>query len=74
MFSTIMVVNNVPHPAKLDGKGMEYFLKSDRNCISRRIRSVVARIVFFLPFIADGDDDDDDEAYKAVVSCCFLLN
>ena len=70
MFSTIIVVNNVPHPARLDGKGMEYFVKSDRNCVSRRIRSVVASIVFFVPVDDDGGNDD---AYKAVAGC-FLLN
>lgn len=63
-------MNNVPHPARLDGKGMEYFVKSDRNCVSRRIMSVVASIVFFLPVDDDGGNDD---AYKAVAGC-FLLN
>lgn len=61
-----MVANTAPHPAKLDGKGMEYLRKMDRNCISSRMRMVVATIDLVASFDAgvwlDDDDEDVDEA------------
>ena len=48
-------MNNDPHPAKLDGNGIEYFVKSDRNCISSNIKIVVANIVFCLLLVDDGE-------------------
>ena len=48
VFSNNIAVNNDPHPAKLDGNGIEYLVKSDRNCISSNIKIVVASIVFCL--------------------------
>ncbi len=44
----IIVANNAPHPAKLDGKGMEYFRKIVLNCMSSRMRMTVATIVLAL--------------------------
>ena len=46
--TAIMVAKSDPHPASDDGNGMEYFVNRERNCISKKMRSPVAIIVFFL--------------------------
>lgn len=56
-----MVANSAPHPAKLDGNGMEYLRKMDRNCMSSRMRMVVATIVLVAFFDAGGWLDDNAE-------------
>jgi len=57
-----MEAKSVPHPAKLDGNGMEYFRKVDRNFMSRKMRMVVARMICRLPMVDGGGGDDDDVA------------
>lgn len=44
---------SAPHPAKDDGNGMEYFWNNARNCVSSRIKIVVAMIVLLLPVEED---------------------
>lgn len=46
--SEIIIANIDPHPASEDGNGMEYLVKSVRNCTSRNMRMAVARNVFCL--------------------------
>lgn len=59
-----MEVKRAPHPARLDGNGIEYLRNKDRNCMSRRTMIVVARIVCLLP--VDGGAADDDGVFVAV--------
>ena len=62
-------MNNDPHPAKLDGNGIEYLVKSDRNCISSNIKIVVASIVFCLLMSVDGLGEVADlaVAYRGIL-------
>lgn len=49
VFKRIMDAKRAPHPASDDGKGIEYFRNKDRNCMSRKMRAVVARTVCLVP-------------------------
>jgi hypothetical protein len=60
------VANNAPHPARLDGKEMEYRRKKDRNCMSSKMRMAVAMIDFVVSDAAAAagswvEDNDVDE-------------
>jgi len=62
VFNNNIIVNNDPHPAKLDGNGIEYLVNSDRNCISSNIKIVVASIVFCLLLLSAEDGGLGGEA------------
>jgi hypothetical protein len=57
-----MTANSAPHPARLDGKGIEYFAKRDRNPTSRDKSAAVANAVRPAP---SADDDADAAAAAA---------
>jgi len=64
-----MTANRAPQPARLDGKGIEYFAKRERTPTSRVTRPAVANAVRRASPAADDDaddaaaaDDDDDDA------------
>ena len=71
MFSRITEAKRAPHPARLDVNGIEYLRNKDRNCVSRRTRIVVARIVCLLP--VDGGASDDDGLVVAVERAWHFL-
>jgi hypothetical protein len=65
--SSIITIYNAPHPAKLLGKGIEYLIKYERNCISSSISRVVPSNDFLTVLMLEDDDtftveDDDDDA------------
>jgi len=62
------VANNAPHPARLDGKDMEYRRKRDRNCMSSKMRMAVATIDFIVSVASAGgwvEDNDVEEVAAA---------
>ena len=67
----IMEAKRAPHPARLDGNGIEYLRNKDRTCMSRRTRIVVARIVCLFP--VDGGAADDDGVFVAVAERAWYL-
>jgi len=74
VFSNNIDVNNDPHPAKLDGNGIEYLMNSDRNWMSSNIKIVVASIVFCLLLSVDGKEVADLVVeYKLVVAYCLPI-
>ena len=71
--SSIIIIYNDPHPAKLLGKGIEFVIKYERNCISNSISRVLPSNDFLTLLLLDDDDDntfavedddgdDDDDA------------
>ena len=60
-FRDTMAANRAPQPARLDGKGIEYFAKRERNPTSRVTRPAVANAVRRATSSADDDDGDDDD-------------
>jgi hypothetical protein len=56
-----MAANRAPQPARLDGKGIEYFAKRERNPTSRVTRPAVANAVRRATSSADDDDGDGDD-------------
>ena len=66
-----MEAKRAPHPARLDGNGIEYLRNKDRTCMSRRTRIVVARIVCLFP--VDGGAADDDGVFVAVAEKAWYL-
>ena len=64
--SSIIIIYNDPHPAKLLGKGIEFVIKYERTCISSSISRVLPSNDFLTLLLLDDDDDDtftveDDE-------------
>ena len=58
-FSIIMKTKRAPHPARLDGNGIENLTNMDRNITSRTMSANVANAVLLASSAADVDDDVD---------------
>mmetsp|Transcript_8995 Transcript_8995/g.20290 ORF Transcript_8995/g.20290 Transcript_8995/m.20290 type:complete len:223 (+) Transcript_8995:827-1495(+) len=65
-FRNIMEEKRAPQPASEEGNGIEYFRNKDLNCMSRKIRIVVASIVRFFPGDFGGEETVAAVAERAV--------